>query len=236
MIFFKKQCEIYLFAKYGFYSRAHNEIALRIAHVTKIVVNNKTIKFSTRAKVRETSSIKALIENNQECVWKSIMRFGKTGILQCEVSILKLLSNFSWALKLVWCNSYGLIITCAGKPFNMHNISLDCKDQIEKIIIDMESLSINNNDMCPKNFIVHNAKSRFYPRLSLIDFGLVTRNGEHTFNENILRNPRHLIGTDRNNSGQLDGTFRKHLHLEHHLLIERTQFLTKDQIHETMKK
>ena len=73
---------------------------------------------------------------NRTFVWKPITRYKKYDVLDCEVCILNHLSNFSWAPKLLWHNSSGLVTNYLSEPLSAYKIPLDYKEQLRKIVDD----------------------------------------------------------------------------------------------------
>jgi len=204
--------------------------------------------FSGIARWSATSQVR--IDKNQEFVWKPIVKYKGFDVLDREVCILKHLSNFSWVPKLLWYNSSGIVTNYVGKPLSALTIPLDYKEQMDKIIVDMKSVGINHGDIFK---ICHHTKCNWASilkseesydimvldgSLSLIDFGWATKDGSLSCEKNIRSqkpagfNPR----PDSSIFPRLDDTFRRHLMVEQHFLVDWTLHYTEYQIREKIQK
>lgn len=151
-------------------------------------INSKN--FSDKTYARWSATSKVQFDENRTFVWKPITKYKKYDVLDREVCILNHLSNFSWAPKLLWHNSSGLVTNyLGGEPLSAYKIPLDYKEQLQKIVDDMKSVGINHGDIykrChPKcdtkkkenenyDVMVQEESGKTFASLSLIDFGWAT--------------------------------------------------------------
>jgi len=197
---------------------------------------------------RWSATAKVRIDKNREFVWKPIKTYLEFDPLDREVCILKRLSNFSWVPRLLWYNSSGLVTNYVGAPLTTLTIPLDYKEQMHEIIVDMKSVGINHGDIykachcakcnpfwtpCPKceeqyDIMVLDG------RLSLLDFGWATKYGSFSCEENITSKvpEGYIPKDDRSIFPKLDDTFRRHLLVEQHFLVDWTLHYTEKQIRE----
>jgi len=204
--------------------------------------------FSRIARWSATSRVR--IDKNREFVWKQMNKFMKFNPLEREVCILEFLSNYSWAPRLLWYNSSGLVTNYVGAALTTLTIPLDYKEQMDEIIVDMESVGINHGDIhkachhpkCKRRNISKSEEQYdimvLDGRLSLIDFGWATKYGNYSCKENISSKcPRNYRPSDdRSIFPKLDDTFRRHLLVEQHFLVDWTLHYTEYQIREKIKK
>lgn len=203
------------------------------------------------------------IDAGEEYVFKQIIGYWEFGVLDREVCIVKQLSHFSWAPKLVWYNSSSLATTYVGKQMTMFTIPLNYKEQIEKIFLDMESVGINHGDIykpchvqprelrveCMKDpehemydnyeFMLKSESGKIYSRLSLVDFGWATKNGNYSCEEHVSNKKPQGYEEQNDRSyvlPKLDETFRRHLRVEQHFMVDWTLGYTEKKIRETIKK
>lgn len=209
----------------------------------------ESYNFSGIARWSATSSVR--FDKNREFVWKPVgNKYAKFDPLDREICILKHLSNFSWVPRLLWYNSSSLVTNYVGVPLTTLTIPLNYKEQMDKIIVDMKSVGINHGDIykachrspgckptCPKceeqyDIMVLDG------RLSVLDFGWATKYGSFSCEETITsKTPRgYFPKDDRSTFPKLDDTFRRHLLVEQHFLVDWTLHYTEKQIREKVKK
>mmetsp|Transcript_25741 Transcript_25741/g.28832 ORF Transcript_25741/g.28832 Transcript_25741/m.28832 type:complete len:634 (-) Transcript_25741:373-2274(-) len=245
-----------------------SDLEITKSTVAKIEFNPDAFNFTKdwrSATSGESATSRVSIDAGEEYVFKQIIqgKYWEFGVLDREVCIVKQLSNFSWAPKLVWYNSSSLATTYVGKQMTKFTIPLNYKEQIEKIFFDMESVGINHGDIykpcnvqprklhfkCMKDpenemydnyeFMLKSESGKIYSRLSLVDFGWATKNGNYSCEEHIPNKKPQYYEGDNDRSyvlPKLDETFRRHLRVEQHFMVDWTLGYTEKKIRETIKK
>jgi len=230
---------------------------------------NETESFPTtaiflggRGPPNATSNV--FVDYRHEFVLKFMKKYEEFGVLNREVCILKHLSSFIWAPKLVWHNSTSIVTSYVGKPLNEFNIPLDYREQFEKIIADMESVGIGHGNIykpCPNLYkeldlkkcaeinkgngtsmekyelMVEETAGGKDPRLSLVDFGWAKLHGSYSCgNHTDKAPPSYEYFEDESVITHLDKTFRRHLLVEQHFMVDWTLFYTEQKFREVVKR
>lgn len=84
-----------------------------------------------------------------------------------EVHCLRLIDCFEWSPGLIECDrkSETFLMTYCGDRITKENAPSDWKEQMQKILLDMESIGLNHNDIKPEEVLVKDEK------LYLCDWG-----------------------------------------------------------------
>jgi len=189
--------------------------------------------------------------------------YNKYNPLGREVCVLGHLSPFPWSPKVVWHNSSDLITSYVGEPLTMFNIPLDYTEQYEKILVDMESVGVNHGDIykvchgrdkrkCEVDesrgrskedyeLMVQHVNGKSY--VSLVDFGWATVHGSYACDNQMMRyevsKKLKSLGfhplKDRSVHKMLSSTFRRHLQVEQHFMVDWTLHYTEEHVREVIK-
>ena len=214
-------------------------------------INSKNPSDKTHATWSATSKVR--IDENRTFIWKPITsRYEGYDVVDREVCILNHLSNFSWAPKLLWYNSSGLVTNYVDEPLSVYKIPLDYKEQLQKIVDDMKSVGINHGDIYKEchprcdtkkkeneqfEFMVQEESGKTFASLSLVDFGWATKDGSYQCKKNMAASPHSDYKPDNDDEifPKLDETFRHHLKLEQHFMVDWTRHYTEQHIRKKIK-
>lgn len=218
-----------------------------------------SINFVEPTKSFSATSTGVLVDDQKKFVLKRLHK-GMRGYepLGREVCVLSHLAPFPWSPKVAWHNSSALITSYVGEPLTVFNIPLDYREQYEKIVVDMESVGVNHGDIykvchggnltkCKVEkrrgllkedyeLMVHHVNGKSH--VSLVDFGWATVHGSYACDSQTMRNKAPAVYNpreDRSVHKRLDLTFRRHLQLEQHFMVDWTLHYTEKHIREVIK-
>ena len=231
-----------------------SEVAIRFSNV-------KNVSF-------HAATSKTIVDDKHEYVMKIVSQSDKWKgryPLEREICILKRLSPFSWAPRLVWYNSSSMVTSYAGKPLNLFNIPLNYREQYTTILRDMAYVGVTHGDIYKKcknyrvplcisaieqlgetaewyelTVQVNESKPGEYPPMSLLDFSWAQFHGSFSCNRHIAdKGPSSKYYKPRDDVTvfeRLDITFRRHLQLEQHLMVDWTSYFSEDRIRTLVKR
>ena len=206
-----------------------------------------------------------LVDDRKEFVLKRdiVEEFRKYDVLEREVCVLSHLVPFSWSPKVVWHNSSALITSYVGEPLTVFNIPLDYREEYEKLLVDMESVGVEHGDIYKEchgvdkrkcmddnkkimvrggllkedyELMVQHVDGKSY--ISLVDFGWAKVHGSWACDSQTMRNEApavYIPHEDRSVHEMLDLTFRRHLQVEQHFMVDWTLHYTEENIREVIK-
>ena len=218
-----------------------------------------SINFVKPTKTHSATSTAVLLDDRKEYVLKRdiVEEFRKYDVLEREVCVLGHLAPFSWSPKVAWHNSSALITSYVGEPLTVFNIPLDYREEYEKILVDMESVGVEHGDIYKEchgvdtrcfddnkkkmvrggllkedyELMVQHVNGKSY--FSLVDFGWAKVHGSWACDSQTMRNEAPAVYNpheDRSVHKMLDLTFRRHLQVEQHFMVDWTLHYTEEHI------
>lgn len=227
-------------------------------------------RFSNQPITFHAATSKTIVDDRHEYVLKVInkSRYWKGKYpLEREICILKKLSPFPWAPRLMWYNSSSMVTSFEGKPLDLFNIPLNYREQYANILRDMTSAGVAHGDIHKQCKIYtvplceeamnrlgktaewyeltvqeeNGRKTGKYPSMSLLDFSWAKFRGSYSCNRHIPdEGPESSVDFEFQDDAvifeKLDMTFRRHLQLEQHLMVDWTNHFPEEKIQALVKR